>query len=89
LNHFSRLQGIDEYLATCQELGGVKDVNFESCVNGSDKCKGFSKGGCSFAGTVLETLPGIYSKISKHLSMFEETGLRDYHWLKMVWPGKA
>jgi hypothetical protein len=62
------LQDIQEYLSTCQELGGVKGVDFDGCVdgtlgcNGTLGCKGFSKGGCSFTGTVLETLPGIYSK---------------------------
>jgi hypothetical protein len=55
-------QNIQEYLSTCQELGGVKGVDFDDCVNpagGVSKCEGFSKGGCSFVGTVLETLPGI------------------------------
>jgi hypothetical protein len=56
------LQDIQEYLSTCQELGGVKGVDFDKCVDGTLGCKGFSKGGCSFTGTVLETLPGIYSK---------------------------
>jgi hypothetical protein len=56
------LQDIQEYLSTCQELGGVQGVDFDKCVDGTSGCKGFSKGGCSFTGTVLETLPGIYSK---------------------------
>ena len=67
------MQDIIEYLSTCQELGGVKGVDFTDCLDLSDpECKGYSSGGCSFTGTVLETLPGILGTYDEHLTVLME-----------------
>ena len=64
------MQDIIEYLSTCQELGGVKGVDFDGCLDLSGPR--VSSGGCSFTGTVLETLPGILGTYDEHLTVLME-----------------